>query len=311
MNISTHDLSYSYATKQIFSELNLTIKDSIFGLVGVNGAGKTTLVKLIVGLLQPKSGKIMIDGMDSVSHHFDILKKIGILHESAKFPIWTRVLPYLIWVGQIRGFSHKKATKQALYLLDRLDLSDRQDELVQDLSAGLRQRFGIAQAVIGLPSLIIFDEPTANLDARSRVEVLDFFHELASEYDIHIIILSHILGDLEKYCNVIAIIDHGEIVYQSSITNLLATYEHKYYTIKYHQDNQEVVLHEIEQLGINIKRSRDNEVEITINPDTDALEKISQIDNILLVPTYGKLEELFLSITQGESHHLTHTGGKK
>jgi ABC-type multidrug transport system ATPase subunit len=268
--------------------------------VGVNGAGKSTFIKLCLGLLKPHSGDILVNSINVNKEKDKVLEQIGVLHENPIFPNWVRIFDYLCWVGRLRGLSFINSIDQANYLIEKLELSDKKNELVSRLSAGLRQRFGLAQAIIGMPKIIFLDEPTANLDVHSRYMVLDFLKEITENYDVKVIFLSHILADLERYCDAFAILHKGEILYHDKISVLIQSTKHKSFIIR--GNHPEKLIEFLENLKINIERIGKSEV-IIDNLDIDQkylLEK-ELPDTYVLYPYRGLLEQKFVELTKTNS----------
>jgi ABC-2 type transport system ATP-binding protein len=293
--IEIDNLSFSYKEhNQIFKDFSIRIDSNFFGLIGVNGAGKSTLLKLCLGFLANKSGKIFINGIDVNKSRQQVLMNIGVVHENPRFPQWTRILDYIQWVGRLRGLSRNESRAQAENLCDRLDLLDKNNDHVSTLSAGLTQRFAIAQAVIGIPRLIFLDEPTANLDVRSRYQILDFLYSLSEKYETQILIMSHILSDLERYCDRIAILHEGEIRYQNDVAALLSETKTKQFAVKGGDEQQLTQIFDSE----NIKIMRLGNNELIVETDYD-IAQISQLlpENIFVTPHRSKLEQIFLEVT--------------
>ncbi len=227
--LAVRDVSFSYSPKiRVFNDFSAQFEGHFFGLIGPNGAGKTTLLKLALGLLQPEKGEILVSGTSVNKYRKQVLQQVGILHENPQFPSWTEVFSYLRWVGTLRGLTRKEATQQAMYLLELLGLLEKRNALVKHMSAGQQQRFGIAQALIGLPKLIFLDEPTANLDVHYRNVVFELLKKITTEHGTGVLVMSHVLSDLERFCDNYAILYNGEIRVQGAISELLQSHHHEY-----------------------------------------------------------------------------------
>jgi ABC-2 type transport system ATP-binding protein len=294
-SILVENLDFSYPKLDIYSNFNLMIDSSITGIIGVNGAGKTTLLKLIAGLLKPSAGVIEICGVDLAINKQESLKYIGVLHENPMFPTHAKVFAYLEWVGKIRGLDNKNAREQTWLLIKKFNLEKKVDSYVFELSAGLKQRFGIAQAIIGIPKIILLDEPTANLDAKSRVEILDFLKQLTNEYDTKIIIMSHILSDLERFCDEVVIIHNGQIKFKSSIYDLLHNnYPEKWRIRSTSVKNEEIIKYLMEN-KFELLSNRGDEIEFQIG-DKSIIKSIQEEFEVLAVPSTSILEQTFLKV---------------
>jgi ABC-type multidrug transport system ATPase subunit len=197
---------------QALKGISLEIGPGMFGLLGPNGAGKTTLMKIVATLLEPDSGTVEMNGVDLIAHKDQARRMLGYLpQEFGLYPTLTaeQMLDYF---AKLKGVMDKKARRALIdALLERVNLSSARRQRLGGFSGGMRQRLGIAQALIGEPQLIIVDEPTAGLDPEER----NRFHNLLSETasDSAIVILStHIVSDVSNLCGHMAIIRHGAIL---------------------------------------------------------------------------------------------------
>jgi len=207
------DLMKTYPSGvQALKGVSLEMSAGVFGLLGPNGSGKTTLMKIVATLLEPDSGSIEMNGTNVLTHKHETRQMLGYLPQDfGLYPTLTawQMLDYLAKLKGITNGKERHALADAL--LDRVNLSAERHQRLGEFSGGMRQRFGIAQALIGEPELIIVDEPTAGLDPEERLR----FHNLISETarDKTVVILStHIVSDVSNLCTSMAIIRKGEIV---------------------------------------------------------------------------------------------------
>jgi len=197
---------------QALKGINLEVSAGIFGLLGPNGAGKTTLMKILATLLEPDSGNIAVNKVDFIRQKMTARRMLGYLpQEFGLYPTLTaaQTLTYFARLKGVADGEERAALIDAL--LERVNLSSVRKQPVGGFSGGMRQRLGIAQALIGAPRLIIVDEPTAGLDPEER----NRFHNLLSEIagDETVVLLStHIVSDVSNLCDTMAIIRGGEIV---------------------------------------------------------------------------------------------------
>lgn len=192
--------------------ITLEIPSGMFGLLGPNGAGKTTLMKIAATLLEPDSGAVEMDGVDLITHKKAARGMLGYLpQEFGLYPTLTaeQTLNYLAKLKGVTSDRERKALIDAL--LERVNLSSASKQKVGGFSGGMRQRLGIAQALIGQPKLIIVDEPTAGLDPEERVRFHNLLAEIASENTV-VILSTHIVSDVSNLCGRMAIIRQGEII---------------------------------------------------------------------------------------------------
>ena len=192
--------------------VNLELSPGVFGLLGPNGSGKSTLMKILATLLEPDSGTIEMNGVDLITHKDHTRRMLGYLPQDfGLYPTLTarQMLDYL---AKLKGISDKKE-RHALIdaLLERVNLALEPTQPLGGFSGGMRQRLGIAQALIGEPELIIVDEPTAGLDPQERVRFHNLISETASEKTV-VILSTHIVSDISNLCSRMAIIQKGTIV---------------------------------------------------------------------------------------------------
>lgn len=231
--IETFELTKFFGPKNVVYNLNLKVpKQSIFGFLGPNGAGKTTTIKLILDLLKPTSGRIKIFGKDSILFHREIIRKIGyqpevpILYES------LTAIKFLRYMARLYGFSPAKAQEKARQILDFVGIGKLAYTEVKNFSAGQKQRLALGQALINDPELLILDEPTANLDPLGRVEIMDKIKDLVRERGITVFISSHILPEIERVCDHVAIINNGVLILQGKISEIVKDVRDTLYAIR-------------------------------------------------------------------------------
>ncbi|HHL31881.1 MAG TPA: ABC transporter ATP-binding protein, partial [Oceanospirillales bacterium] len=209
LEIKNLSKTYNNGVKAI-DGVNLRLKHGMFGLLGPNGAGKSSLMRTIATLQQPDTGSIFFDGIDVLNNPQDLRLKLGYLPQD--FDVYPRIsaLDLLDHMAILKGLNNKSERKKAVEgLLYQTNLYDDRKKTVSSFSGGMRQRFGIAQALLGDPELIIVDEPTAGLDPEER----NRFHNLLSDIgENKVVILStHIVDDVEELCSDFAILANGAI----------------------------------------------------------------------------------------------------
>lgn len=202
--------TYSNGVKAI-EKVNLEISNGMFGLLGPNGAGKSSLMKTIAGLQRPDSGSIILNDVNIVADTDFVKKQLGFLPQD--FGVYPKISAYslLNHLATLKGVLDSSARKeQVLALLDKVNLYQQRNKDVYTFSGGMRQRFGIAQALLGNPQLIIVDEPTAGLDPEER----NRFNNLLSEIgeDIIIILSTHLVEDVKNLCPNMAVMHRGKVI---------------------------------------------------------------------------------------------------
>jgi ABC-type multidrug transport system ATPase subunit len=210
--LTIRNLQKTYASGvQALKSVNLELSAEMFGLLGANGAGKTTLMKILATLLQPDTGTVEINGIDLLTDKIAARRLLGYLpQEFGFYPTFTAA-QMLSYLAALKGIADKKERKMLVdAMLEKVNLSSVKKQRVGEFSGGMRQRLGIAQALIGKPKLLIVDEPTAGLDPEERAR----FHNLLAELTTDVIVLlsTHIVSDVANLCNRMAIIRRGEII---------------------------------------------------------------------------------------------------
>jgi ABC-2 type transport system ATP-binding protein len=220
LKISQLSKTYPNGVKAL-NNVNLEIPAGMFGLLGPNGAGKSSLMRTIATLQQPDTGSISLDGLDVLAKPAELRKQLGYLPQD--FGVYPRISAQdmLDHLASLKGFSDSKQRKEIVTaLLAQTNLMDVRKKAIAGFSGGMRQRFGIAQALIGDPQLIIVDEPTAGLDPEERNRFLNLLSDIGEN---KVVILStHIVEDVTNLCPQMAVIARGEIVKQGKPGELIA-----------------------------------------------------------------------------------------
>jgi ABC-2 type transport system ATP-binding protein len=216
--IETQNLSYHFSQEQqILNNVNLQVPTgSIYGFLGPNGAGKTTTLRLILGLLRKQAGTISIFGKPFLENRIPILKNIGSLIESPSLYGHLNALENL----RIQQVLYQCPKSRILEVLNTVGLSDTGKKKAGQFSLGMKQRLSIAVALLHNPSLLILDEPTNGLDPKGIIEIRDLLKKINREFNITILISSHLLSEIEKIVSHIGIINKGNILFQGKLTEL-------------------------------------------------------------------------------------------
>lgn len=220
--ILINNLTKSYGNVKALENASLTIlKGEIVGLLGPNGAGKTTLIKILTGFLQPDSGTVSIEEMDIIENAEKIQKRIGYLPENAPLYPELTVLEYLQMITILRQIPQEDQNDAILYASDAVSLEEVLDRRIGQLSKGMRQRVGLAQAIIHKPEILILDEPTVGLDPTQIVEIRAMIKRLSKHSTI--LFSTHILSEVEAICDRVVMIMNGKIKADSKLTDLSRT----------------------------------------------------------------------------------------
>ncbi len=215
-------LTKVYGEKSALDAVDLVVEEgSIFGFLGPNGAGKTTMLRLLTGLARPTSGSVQILGHDVASAGNSVRAEIGFLPDVPGFYGWMTAEEFLRFAGRLFGIGRQVLDERLGLLLDLAGLSDVKTK-ISGYSRGMKQRLGVAQALVNAPRLLLLDEPTSALDPMGRKDVLDMLTSLRGRTTVFF--STHILADVERVCDTVAILDRGHVVTQAPIDELKARY---------------------------------------------------------------------------------------
>jgi len=213
--VKTNQLTKVFDGKEVVSTVNMHVrKGEIYGFLGPNGAGKTTVMKMLTNLTKPTSGDIEIFGEKLTDRSYEVLKRLGTIIE---YPIFYEDLTAketLELHCEYMGYYDKK---EISHVLDLVKLTNTEEKRVKDFSLGMKQRLGIARAIITKPELLILDEPINGLDPVGIKEIRELFKMLCKEYGITLIVSSHILGEIEQLADTIGVIKNGRLITEVSM----------------------------------------------------------------------------------------------
>ena len=224
----------SFGDKAVLKGLNLTVPEhSIFGFIGKNGSGKTTTMKTVLGLIKADSGEIEVNGEKVVYGQTDTNRYIGYLPDVPEFYSFMTAKEYLRFCGEITGMDKGEIDARLKELLDLVGLGNEKHR-IKGFSRGMKQRLGIAQALLNRPKLLICDEPTSALDPVGRKEILDTL--LAVKEQTTVLFSTHILSDVERICTNVAFLDNGIITVEGELSDIKAKYRGDEYQLEIEND---------------------------------------------------------------------------
>ncbi|MBU3130594.1 ABC transporter ATP-binding protein [Clostridium tagluense] len=241
MQISINNLSKKFSGKSALKDVNLTIDQGMFGLLGRNGAGKTTLMRILATLINKSSGEINICGIDILKTK-ELRKLIGYLPQD--FSVYPNLSVYeaMDYLGVLSEVPSSERKKIIPELLEKVNLLDCKKVKVKALSGGMKRRLGIAQAILHNPKVLIVDEPTAGLDPKERIRFRNLLCELAK--DKIVILSTHIIGDIEATCKNIGILDNGSLIFKGTVQELKSKAEGKVFSMNVNPDELERIKQE-------------------------------------------------------------------
>jgi ABC-2 type transport system ATP-binding protein len=309
-SVTLDDLTKAYPAHTAVDHLTMSVPDgSVFGFLGPNGAGKTTTVRMVLGFARPTSGSVTVLGHDAGSSSDSDLawlrRRIGFLPDVPGFYPWMSARDVLRFAGSLVGVKGAQLTKRTESLLELAGLSDVRQK-VGGYSRGMKQRLGIAQALIGAPDLLVLDEPTSALDPIGRKAVLDMVAALRGRTTVFF--STHILSDVERVCDEVAILDEGRLVTQGSVEELKARYGgSSRYALDVTADNEQLRTLLGDEPWVGRMVETPSGVELTVKDLDLARRRVPAIVAGLDVglvrfePIETSLEDVFVSLVQRDA----------
>jgi ABC-2 type transport system ATP-binding protein len=306
--IRTEGLSRSFGETPAVKSLNLRVpQKSIFAFLGPNGAGKTTTIKLLLGLIKPTDGGGEILGMDIVHDSVDIRAKIGYLPQDARFYEHMTARQTLEYTAKFfYAGPQSEIDKRVNEMIELVGLEGKADRPIKGFSGGERQRLGIAQAEVNYPDLLILDEPAASLDPQGRRDVLQVMSRLRKHATLFY--CTHILDDAQRVSDQVAIINHGELIKQASVKELLADTGDLIYTVTLKGDARNAYTQTLQQPWVSgIKSSQAGEEttwQVSVRDEVAAKDQLMGllVANGLKVSSFSRqernLEDVFINIVE-------------
>jgi ABC-2 type transport system ATP-binding protein len=221
--VRCQNLAKTYGPVQALRDLTLTVRaGTIFGLLGQNGAGKSTAIRILATLSRPTSGSALVSGSSVTREPDRVRRQLGYLPQDIAFPRWMTGRDYLLLAGALSGVPKAELRTRTESMLERVGLTQAASRRIGGYSGGMRQRLGIAQALVHRPAVVVLDEPVTALDPLGRREVLGLIRELRTEATV--LLSSHILDDIDQVCDEVAILAFGSVVAQGPMGAIKARY---------------------------------------------------------------------------------------
>lgn len=286
--------------REIIKGLDLSVNEGeIFGFLGPNGAGKTTTIRMLVGLISPNEGEIVVCGKSVLSEKEQALKNVGAVVENPELYKYLSGRENLMQIARIRKVSKEEVEE----LIDLVGLKDRIDDKVRKYSLGMKQRLGLAAALIGNPKLLILDEPTNGLDPSGIIDFRDVVKKAARERGMAVFISSHILSEVQNLCDRVAFINNGVIKSVEDIHDNSMETELDSLTLIVSSDKEQAIK-VLKDIGfVNSSTVIDEEVHIIMETGkTTELLKVLLKNNVLVEEIYKNrkgLEQRYMELVEG------------
>jgi ABC-type multidrug transport system ATPase subunit len=294
--LKTESLTKRYGRHVAVDHLELSVeRGDIFGFLGQNGAGKSTVIRMSLGLIKPTAGRALLFSHDMSRHPLRALGRVGAIVEAPAFYENFSGYANLRMLAALSGGARRKQIEETLELVGLLQ---RAQDPVRAYSHGMRQRLGIAQALLPRPEFIILDEPTDGLDPQGIHEIRLLLPRLRDELGLTIMLSSHLLAEVERVCNQVAIIDKGKLLYQGAIGNLLTKDDLVKITVEPLEAAHQLLSSDP---TLTVSRNGSNSIYIRMQreciPRVNELLVANKIQVLELVVHQPTLEEVFLTLT--------------
>jgi ABC-2 type transport system ATP-binding protein len=300
--IEVKNLSKNFGPRVALDDLSFDVQNGeILGFLGPNGAGKTTTMRILTGFMPPTSGKATVAGFDVFEQSLEARKRIGYLPESVPLYPEMTVWSYLNFMAELRGVPDREDHVEDV--MEAVQITDRENQLIGKLSRGYRQRVGIAQALVHDPEVLILDEPTVGLDPKQIIEVRDMIKSLAGQRTV--ILSTHILPEVQQICSRVLIINKGHIVAEDTPEHLTASLqgsERIHLQLRQPAPDAAALMGQVDKV-LTVQSNDDGQFEIECALGADRREEIARLavnkgwGLLELRPVRLSLEDIFLQLT--------------
>ena len=297
----------AYGTVQALSDVSLRLEPGTIGLVGNNGAGKSTLLKILLGLLRPDSGTCTILGYDIFAPSGTLRGKVGYMSESAATIPLLRGVDFVTLSGDLYGMPHRDARRRAHEVLNYVGLGELRYRRLEEYSTGSTQRLKLAAALVHDPQLLLLDEPTNGLDPSGRQAMLELLESLIRETGKSVILCTHLLGDVERFCRQVVVLDRGRVIEAGPIDRLRSIVGNRY-RLRW-QGASEPYARSLRAVGVDVSTNgHAGEVQVIVPAGWRASEFFRIANENQVVLTHVRqdeenLENLFFRLTGKKDNH--------
>ena len=240
MPLEFHNLCKSYGSNTALNNFSATLGNGIYALLGPNGAGKSTLINILAGLIPATSGSITYGEEDTLKMGERFRSLLGFMPQYPGFYPDFTAEQLMLYIASLKGFNKSRAKAECEKLLGEVNLTDKKDKRIKSFSGGMKQRLGLAQALIGEPAILILDEPTAGLDPKERVRFRNLISRLSSQMTV--IFCTHIVSDIETIANEVLLLKRGELIGKGPVSELTDTLKGKVWEITLSDTEAEVFI---------------------------------------------------------------------
>lgn len=234
MILSIEKLTKQYGNKIAVDRLTAEFGTGVYGLLGANGAGKTTLMRMLCGILTPTSGEVKLDGINNLEMGEAFREQLGYLPQDFGYYPDFKAREFMLYIAALKGLTPIRAKERADELIEMVGLKDVANKKIKTFSGGMKQRLGIAQAMINDPKILVLDEPTAGLDPKERVRFRNLLSDFAS--DRLVLLSTHIVSDVEYIADWILVMKQGALIAEGTVSELVDTIADKVWQVTVNQE---------------------------------------------------------------------------
>lgn len=239
MVLTIERLTKQYGSKIAVDRLDGEFGNGVYGLLGANGAGKTTLMRMICGILTPTSGEIKLDGVNNLDMGEEFREQLGYLPQDFGYYPEFKAKEFMLYIAALKGLPPANAKRRADELLEMVGLKEVANKKIKTFSGGMKQRLGIAQAMINDPKILVLDEPTAGLDPKERVRFRNLISDIAS--DRLVILSTHIVSDVEYIADEILMMKNGAFIARGTVTELVESISDKVWKVVTDRESADIL----------------------------------------------------------------------
>ncbi len=300
MSLRIQALTHRFGQQAALTDVSLHVRSGdCYGFIGHNGAGKTTAMRAVLGLLRPQAGRIVVDGFDAARHPREARARIGALIETPGFHGHWGARHNLMVLGRLAGMPRREARTEAGRVLELVDLADVAHKPVRTFSQGMRQRLGIAQALLGSPAYLLLDEPTNGLDPEGVAEIRELLLQLNRQDGTTILISSHQLHELNDLCNRVGVLRDGKLLVEEELSTLLRAQESLYVV---RTDRDDTAMRRLEALSLRPETRVTGGLLVDLGSQRPGPVVRSLVESGLNVEVFAprppSLEEVYLKFTR-------------